>query len=134
MLGLSLRGSWAFISDDGGGIAVRAAHDSGPSCQRRPGAHSYLMHWWERDGAEIGRVIRVLVKYTIYLAVAIVCMRFTEWLMETIFGQDRAFGLFPIGWPFLAGDLGMAFMFYYYAARELRHIFGGSVTHDPHDI
>jgi hypothetical protein len=82
------------------------------------------MPWWRQDGEEIGHVTRVLVKHTIYLVLAILCMRFIEWVIEVIFGKEKAFGLFPIGWPFLAGDLVMACAFYYFAFRELKHVLG----------
>ena len=63
------------------------------------------MRWWERDGAELGEVnakvglTRVLVKHTIYLSIAILCMRFIEWLIEVVFGEAKAASGPPAGAP-----------------------------------
>lgn len=62
-------------------------------------------------------------KHTIYLAVAIGCMKVIEEVLELTFGSGtKAFGLIQIDWPFLAGDLVMACFFYYYATIEIQRI------------
>lgn len=86
------------------------------------------MGWWKEDTSEVARVVRVLVKHTIYVAVAVLCMRVLETLIEILFGEEKAFNLVPMGWPFLAGDLGMAARFYYLAAQEVQTILRGSKT------
>lgn len=86
------------------------------------------MGWWKEDASEVVRVVRVLVKHTIYVAVAVLCMRILETLVETLFMEEKAFNLVPMGWPFLAGDLGMAARFYYFAAQEVQSILKGPKT------
>lgn len=86
------------------------------------------MEWWKEDTSEVARVVRVLVKHTIYVAVAVLCMRILESLIEILFGEEKAFNLVPMSWPFLAGDLGMAARFYYLAAQEVQSILKRSET------
>jgi len=82
--------------------------------------------WWRRDAEQIGNVARVYGKHTIYIAIAIGCMRAIQALLELAFGRDaKVFGFLPIDWPFAAGDLVMACYFYYFATKEIKSILGG---------
>jgi hypothetical protein len=83
------------------------------------------MAWWRTDAIEVGRTVRVLVKHTIYIVVALGCMWVIENAIMLIWhgeSEPRVFDQFPLRYVFQAADLAIVGAFYYYALGEIREI------------